>query len=75
VLKPRKRLKHTLGIKTLSSKLRPKPIKKYSNPTAEDGDLTNQGKKLIVEDEENQTMEIGKSSLPLKLWSKKKGVP
>ncbi len=41
VLKPRNRLKHTLGIKTLSSKPGPKPIKKQLETTAKDGDLTN----------------------------------
>jgi hypothetical protein len=67
VLKPRNRLKHTLGTKTLSSKLGPKPIKKQLETIVEDGDLTNQGKEPIVEDEEDQAMEIDEISLPLKL--------
>lgn len=54
VLKPHNRLKHTLGVKAPSSKLGPKPIKKQSETTTEDGDLTNQGKEPIVEDEEDQ---------------------
>ncbi len=67
MLKPRNRLKHTLGTKTLSSKLGPKPIKKQLETIVEDGDLTNQGKEPIVEDEEDQAMEIDEISLPLKL--------
>jgi hypothetical protein len=69
------KLKHTLRAKSFSSKPIPKPIKKQLETTTKDGDLTNQGKEPIVEDEEGQAMEIDKSSLPLKLWSKKKGVP
>jgi hypothetical protein len=49
-----------------------KPLKKQLETTIEDGDFTNQGKEPIVEDEEDQPMEIDKSSLPLKLWSSKK---
>jgi len=75
VLKPRSRLKRTPGTKALSSKPGPKPIKKQSETAAEDGDLTSQGKEPIVEEEEDQAMEIDESSPPLKLWSKKKGVP
>jgi hypothetical protein len=53
--------------KTLSSKLGPKPIKKQLEIVVKDGNLTNQGKEPIVEDEEDQDMEINESSLPLKL--------
>ncbi len=72
MLKPHNKLKHTLGTKTFSSKPGPKPLKKQLETTIEDGDFTNQGKEPIVEDEEDQPMEIDKSSLPLKLWSSKK---
>jgi hypothetical protein len=75
VLKPRSRLKRTPGTKALSSKPGPKPIKKQSETAAEDGDLTSHVKEPIVEEEEDQAMEIDESSPPLKLWSKKKGVP
>ncbi len=67
MLKPCDRLKHTLVTKTLSSKLGPKPIKKQLEIVVKDGNLTNQGKEPIVEDEEDQDMEINESSLPLKL--------
>jgi hypothetical protein len=75
VLKPRNRLQHTLGTKALSSKPRPKPIKKQLETTIKDGDFIDQGKEPIVEDEEDQAMEIDKFSLPLKLYNKKKRVP
>ncbi len=62
-----------LETKALSSKPGPKPIKKQLETIVENGDLISQGKEPIIEDEE-ETMEIDKNLLPMKLWSKKKGV-
>jgi hypothetical protein len=73
MLKPHNKLKHMLETKALSSKPGPKPIKKQLETTVENGDLISQGKEPIIEDEE-ETMEIDKNLLPMKLWSKKKGV-
>lgn len=72
VLKPRSKLKRPQGTKILSSKQGQRLMKQHLETAVEGGGPASHS---IADAGGDQAMEIDESSLPLKLRSKKKGVP
>lgn len=73
---PWTKLKKLAGTKLLSSKQGHKLLKRWSESGVADGaDSPGHGKQISMEGREDLSIDIDESSLPLKLRSKKKGVP
>lgn len=76
MLKPRTKVKRPAETKILSSKQGLKLLKQQSEIGVVDGaNSPSYGKHSPMEGGEDHSMDIDESSLPLKLRSKKKGVP
>lgn len=75
LLKPRTKLKRPAETKLISSKQGLKLLKQQSETGVADGAASPSGKQAPMESREDHSMDIDESSLPLKLRSKKKGVP